>query len=579
MSRSINRTEGYEVVAMPVGGGETESIGGAKERVGSAAKSRSIFGGEVVGAAKDQVTPTPKSRSVSKLGLGGEFISAVKEQFTPTPKNKNVSKLSLGGELIGAAKEQLFYPPKNNVSKLSFGDETISAAKEQPASTTKNKNGGVGQDWEVVELGPSTSTELTIPHRPSIPRESVIDLEDYEYDRIPMCGGVRSGNFTGLSIESSDSEEGEFEFEIISSHTIAPPPSRRRSTIYPLRNPPIQHPLYSITATTISNVALSPATVVELSDGDFLKITDLIRNVDTGVVTLRGHRFQRTRDLNGLLAKKRNELCWVTELDEDDDRPASVQSLAEVPASSVIRRRDALITNMSFPAATFRNTPHPGDLANVENDGLVTVRWSYTTTWPSAKARINNENAICERVLRHLGEGDALVGEGLRIRDELAREQFRGPTVRGGSYIPVVRIGGNMSVKKGREAKVPVLGGETGGWLRRLAGSRSGSVQEVDGKVETTGCFDDDMVDLTDEFPKTGTRSRASSTGTIEELFPSEIDLTMPFSSLLPSGAVRATNAASKKKATIKRVPGQMYTYGDACESTHPPSPPQPTPH
>ena len=95
MSRSINRTEGYEVVAMPVGGGETESIGGAKERVGSAAKSRSIFGGEVVGAAKDQVTPTPKSRSGSKLGLGGEFISAVKEQFTPTPKNKNVSKLSL----------------------------------------------------------------------------------------------------------------------------------------------------------------------------------------------------------------------------------------------------------------------------------------------------------------------------------------------------------------------------------------------------------------------------------------------------------------------------------------------------
>ncbi|KFY83095.1 hypothetical protein V500_10177, partial [Pseudogymnoascus sp. VKM F-4518 (FW-2643)] len=303
-----------------------------------------------------------------------------------------------------------------------------------------------------------------------------------------------------------------------------------------------------------------PSTVIELSDGDFLKITDLIRNVDTGDITIRGHRFQRTRDLNGLLAKKRNELCWVTEV---DDRPASVQSLAEVPASSVTRVRTALITNMSFPSATFRNTPHTCDLANVENEGLVTVRWKYTTTWPSAKERVNNENAFCERVLRHLGEGDKLVGEGWRIRDELAREQFRGPTVLGGSFVPVVRRG----VKKG-DSTLPVRLEESG-WLRRLPGSRSGSVLEIGGLAQavgqgqTAGRFDDDMVDLTDELPKTEMNPRPSVAEATQERMLSQIDLTTPELSLPPSdGMVRATNAASK--AIIKRVEGQMYTYGDA---------------
>lgn len=606
-TRSINRSEGYEVVVMPVGGGElgfgnggvaaastpkskiggrlsfgSEIVGAVKEQLTSTPKSKnggniSNLGSEIIAGDKEQLTPTPKNKNVSNVSFGSEVVAAVKDQLTTTPKSKNIGLRFFGSEVVAAAKEQLTPTPKSKIGGLGLRSEAIAAAKDH---TAKSKNAGVDHDWEVVELG--SSTDLTIPHRPSIPRKPVIDLEDYEV-LPPLTGTTSNTTIPHTIIDDSDSEA-EFEFEIISSHTLNPLP-RRRSTIYPLRNPPILHPLYSLTSTTISNLnlALSPSTVVELSDGDFLKITDLIRNVDTAEITLRGHRFQRTRDLNGLLAKKRNELCWVTEVDEDDDGPAALQSLAEVPASSVTRVRTALITNMSFPAATFRNTPHPGNLENVENEGLVTVRWKYTTTWPSAKERVNNENAFCERVLRHLEEGDKLVGEGLRIKDELAREQFRGPTVLGGSYVPVVRRGGNGGVKRG-DSKLPVRLEESG-WLRRLPGSRSGSVLQIGGlaqavgQAQTAGRFDDDMVDLTDELPKTGMNPRPSVAEATQERMLSQIDLTTPELSLLPSdGTVRATNAASMKKTTIKRVEGQIYTYGDACKSPSP-THSQATPH
>ncbi|KFZ16511.1 hypothetical protein V501_02176 [Pseudogymnoascus sp. VKM F-4519 (FW-2642)] len=543
MSGSINRREGYEIVPMPASTREM-SIGNGREAVTSSNKKQVSILGNVGGG---------------KYSVGSDVLSAFKEGLTPTSKNKDGGKLSAGGDVVSAAKEQIPSTPtpkSKNGGKLGQGSEVITAAKDQPTPTPKTKNRVVSQDWEVIEVG--QSTDLTLPHRSSTQRKPVIDLEDYEV-LPPLTGTTFNMAIPHATIINDSDSEGDFEFEIISSNTLSSPAlPRRRSTIYPLRNPPIVHPLYSVSATTVSNLALGPDVVVEIFDGDFLKITDLIRNVDTGVVTLRGHRFQRTRDLNGLLAKKRNELCWVTEVDEDDERPASVQSLAEVPASSVTRVRKALITNMSFPAATYRNTPHPGDLENVEHEGIVALRWKYTTTWPSAKARINNENTFCERVLRHLGEGDTLVGEGLRIRDGLARDQFRGPTVLGGSFIPVVRKGGKM----GMNTKSPIRENSTG-WLRRLTGSRNNSVQEL--SKLTTGLFDDDMVDLTDEFPKTPTKSRLSVTEATQERMLSQIDLTMPELSFPPSdGTVRATNAASKMKTTIKRVEGQMYTYGDA---------------
>ncbi|KFY86724.1 hypothetical protein V500_07427, partial [Pseudogymnoascus sp. VKM F-4518 (FW-2643)] len=234
-TRSINRSEGYEVVAMPVGG--EGLLGFGSEVVDSTTKSKNggrvSFGSEIVGAVKEQLTPTPKGKIGGKFNIGSEVIDAVKDQLTPTPKSKNTGLRFFGSEVVAAAKEQLTPTPKSKISGLSLENETIAGAKDH---TTKSKNGGVDQDWEVVELG--SSTDLTIPHRPSIPRKPVIDLEDYEV-LSPLTGTTSNTTIPHTIIDDSDSE-GEFEFEIISSHTLNPLP-RRRSTIYPLRNPPILH--------------------------------------------------------------------------------------------------------------------------------------------------------------------------------------------------------------------------------------------------------------------------------------------------------------------------------------------------
>ncbi|KFX98930.1 hypothetical protein V490_02042 [Pseudogymnoascus sp. VKM F-3557] len=527
MSRSINRSEGYEIVAMPVGD-------------------------LVVSGEEERLFMTPKK------SFGSEVVAGAKKLFPTTPKNKDAGKISGFESIAAAAKGQSASTTKSKDGDKVTGGEVITTTKGQHAQTFHTKKASVGEDWEIVEVGPSA--DILSPHRLSIRAKSIIDLEEYEdLSNLTPADFDLTAPFTVIS---SDEVEGEFEFEIIGSNALSNP-TRRRSTIYPLRNPMITHPLQPLNTTKVGNIYLSISIVVELSDGDFLKITDIVRDVEKGEVTLRGHRFQRTRDLNGLLAKKRNELCWITEVDEDDSRPASVQSLSEVPASSAIRHRNLLATNMPFPAATYRTlTSSNGSGFDIEKEAAVTVRWCYTTTWPSAKARINNDNTFCERVLRHLGESDPFVGGRFRITDELAREQFRGPTIRGGSYIPKSKSGGYGQLKKADDAKMPARPRESSGWLGKLTSSRSSIIQEVNGQSQP-GIFDD-MVDLTDEFSLT-TEPRPTITEAMQERMLSQIDLTTPELSLPPSdGVLISTKAPSSKKPTMKRVPGQTYTYGDA---------------
>ena len=49
----------------------------------------------------------------------------------------------------------------------------------------------------------------------------------------------------------------------------------------------------------------------KLEDGDFLRIFHIVRDTSTLAVTLRGWRIRRTRDMNDLIDKKLNEVCWI----------------------------------------------------------------------------------------------------------------------------------------------------------------------------------------------------------------------------------------------------------------------------
>ncbi|KFY25792.1 hypothetical protein V493_04451, partial [Pseudogymnoascus sp. VKM F-4281 (FW-2241)] len=247
MSRSINRGEGYEVVKMPVGGaGAGEMAGGGEGQATTSVYERFLgvrkgFGGEGGGPVARLHLPRSDLNSVDRYE--GYFVpvvveqptpaavveqptpaAVVVEQPTPTPVSRDVGgfrfrggrtaggRVSVGGGTPAVTEEKLPSAPKSkNGGMFGLGGGNIAVTKEKLSSTPKSKNGGEDQDWEVIEMSPSTDRAL--PHRSSTQR--VIDLEDYEI--LPHPTGTTSNT---TIIDASDSE-GDFDFEIISSHTLA----------------------------------------------------------------------------------------------------------------------------------------------------------------------------------------------------------------------------------------------------------------------------------------------------------------------------------------------------------------------
>ena len=123
-------------------------------------------------------------------------------------------------------------------------------------------------------------------------------------------------------------------------------PSRMSSKI-PVRkrNLPITAPFVTVQEWKHKKFLLRPSKTVELWDGDFLLITDIIQHSKWGDITLRGQRLQRCRSMNGLLERKLNEVCFFHEVDLDDPRPPNEQSVVEVEVDTVKRLRLVQKTN------------------------------------------------------------------------------------------------------------------------------------------------------------------------------------------------------------------------------------------
>lgn len=165
---------------------------------------------------------------------------------------------------------------------------------------------------------------------------------------------------------------------------------------------------------------------MELKNGDFLRIVNIIRDDVTSEVMIKGWIFQRTRDMNGILGKKMNEICWVLQLDEDDDREPEIQGLETVSVSEVLRRRHIRMTNLPFPKLSFREHRAESEEAII-NKGVLVCRYKYICSYTDAKARyrsrwsekqLNRLRAVecdhssseADEDLRHLWRGDTATG-------------------------------------------------------------------------------------------------------------------------------------------------------------------------
>lgn len=121
-----------------------------------------------------------------------------------------------------------------------------------------------------------------------------------------------------------------------------------------LRNGPIGLPFVELDVYKWNGFFLKAGKTIELRNGTFLKIKNVIQNVETDQITMRGWQLLRTRDLgtrdlNGILPKKRNEVAFIFEVDHDDPRHYLEQSSVEVLLEDVLRIRRLVITNRCIP--------------------------------------------------------------------------------------------------------------------------------------------------------------------------------------------------------------------------------------
>lgn len=166
---------------------------------------------------------------------------------------------------------------------------------------------------------------------------------------------------------------------------------------------------------------------VELVDGEFLRVFDIIRNKSTSKTILRGWLFRRTKEMNGLLHRKSNELCLILHIDEDDKRESSVQGMESVPIEHVRKRRLIKMTNRPFPELSWREDG-PEEKEVIFSDRVLICRYKYICTYADADAR--RQNNWCEKALFRLqsSECDKLTS----MEDEVLRFSWRGETVKGG---------------------------------------------------------------------------------------------------------------------------------------------------
>ena len=290
--------------------------------------------------------------------------------------------------------------------------------------------------------GPSQSALAEVPTLPSIAQNATTPPEDLcELESITNNPGSEI-DLTGDDSDDDPAQDSSSEQDIhgwISQQheadTKGPPTPNSQPVAEQhspcIRNPPITSPLLSLPEYIHNGIKLNPKANIDLLDGDFMRIVSIIREPTTTAITLRGHIFRRTKEMNGILSKKYNELCWILHVDEDDPRHHHIQAMESVPVSQVLRRRKIRLTNQPFPACSFREDEGGmlDDEETVLNERVLVCRTKYVCAYKNASER-EQYNWSEKALLRiRAEECDPLLAKD----DRELRFDWRGPTVEGGA--------------------------------------------------------------------------------------------------------------------------------------------------
>ncbi|CZR65981.1 uncharacterized protein PAC_15881 [Phialocephala subalpina] len=239
-----------------------------------------------------------------------------------------------------------------------------------------------------------------------------------------------------------DAMAAELEEEFFSDEPLADGSIPQAKSHVPMRNAPVTLPWAKIEGIDIPDrgMTLKSGMTVELSDETFLFIIDIIQNMSTNDVKLRGWQLKRSSDLHGLLRKGLNELCFTFEVELDDPRSIHEQGMIETDTAHVLVVRDLIRTNYPYPGPSNRAKVSGDKKKNVQHwrdhESLV-VRWKYITKYDNRaqRLRVNLKypKNVRQRTFETLTEDECSNGQYL---DPLVRRfLWRGETELGGSDI------------------------------------------------------------------------------------------------------------------------------------------------
>ncbi|KAI9675836.1 MAG: hypothetical protein M1829_003262 [Trizodia sp. TS-e1964] len=196
------------------------------------------------------------------------------------------------------------------------------------------------------------------------------------------------------------------------------------------RNPSIVSPFAIEERLLHQSGNLVAGRTVELQDQSFLRIKYIIKDLRTDEVSLRGDYFRPCTDSEFNLPKERNEVCWALDIDMNDFRADTEQSMREVSLGEVKKIRGLRLTNQIYPKCSFRDDGLTlFGASNGENLVLV-CRWKWIRYFKNPTDR--HKGLIHDRALIRLAyeESDPKYA----VDDATIRADWRGATPLGGSH-------------------------------------------------------------------------------------------------------------------------------------------------
>ncbi|KAL3304002.1 C-5 cytosine-specific DNA methylase [Colletotrichum asianum] len=174
----------------------------------------------------------------------------------------------------------------------------------------------------------------------------------------------------------------------------------------------------------------APSTAIAVH---FIKVTNILENLETGELKICGMPFCRSRTLMAKLPRKLNEIFCLYEIDADDDRPAEVQATIEVSATALGHASRSLhVTNAPYPQHRYAAHAFCSQKA-VEKEGPLVCRWNFFIHYRDCKMKAKGKahHWTLERV-----RASEVTREEHKVEEDDLRQDWRGLTIQGGSHLP-----------------------------------------------------------------------------------------------------------------------------------------------